>query len=304
MRFKLFPHFLFLSFCFFSCENDSQLVEADLLHTVDYAVNDFELMQQGDWIACGGNTWEAGFFLQSSMDSIGEDLIGGQSFFDVDQYEDHIYAGGIYTIGVLEEQGWSFQSLPEQHIIHQILLRADGFWAVGGAGLSTGVIYRYPNDLAGPAEVVELDRELTCIAEVERSVFVGGYGGIYEVDSMLQYQRMDVGGDDFIDLEYDANIGLLALGATGLLVQSRDFGETWEELRKAEGLLEEFYTDMKLSDDMIYLAHDNRIIYSNLKTIDWKIFELKDIKNINKIDCVYGFLYFATANGEIGKFAL
>ncbi len=296
------PFVLILFFSIFcSCDPQQEQINVDWHIQADASIQDF-LIDHDGFIACGGVLWESGFILRKQpndpqkTESVGTNILMtiGKDVNDVH------YAGGIFSMARTYGDNWAVKIISEEGLIRDILIDSTAVYVVAGAGLAVGNVYEISKDLSEEYSTSKVERELNCIVKCDDQIFIGGFGAIYHYDSVNALTRLDIDGDHFIDLECSDKAGLLALGATGLVIQSKDGGDSWTQLRNGTSLTDENFTDMIVNEDEIFLAKGNQIIHSQLNTINWESWELESEFTINKMRIFKDSLYLATQDGQIG----
>ncbi len=104
--------------------------------------------------------------------------------------------------------------------------------------------------------------------------FFGGYGILLVTeDGGNNYDYIDLGNNDFVDLEIDNNLTVYALSDAGVLYSTSDLGYNWNTLiddNKSE------FTDMHFGDNLavvcgrngaVYLKYQNQVIWTKPNNI-------------------------------------
>ncbi len=209
-------------------ENDAELL--DLL-----------FIDEEDFIAVGGIHFESGAILD--YDAYSEEMTNRADglpiklLYDIDRYEDKIYACGqdgkvIHSLdsgqtwNVFENQTWT--EFVELQYVHP-----DTGWAVGPAPEGGNLVQI--NDYGEYYRFHHFHEKLYSLyADGSKHIVVGGHGIIvYSRDGGQSFSASNAEGDIFIKI-LAVRDRLFAFGLWGSVLQSRDLGEHWSRLQPAK----------------------------------------------------------------------
>ncbi len=301
MRF-LIAFFLFA--IFISCSKEKvEAVEYQEHFKVPFPLHDLSI-QEDKIISTGGVNFESGNLVEFDLGSeFGQiDSVQSKSIFSLNVNED-IVCTGVYTLSSNKSGTWKTVVVPELYIMRDALVRQNKIYAVGGAGLSSGVLYEYNTELEGPFVTQSSIHDLSFIREVEDKVFIGGFGMLKfdESGSMEEWKEIDEFEDHFIDLEYSEEQGIFVLGASGRVIMSKDLGLNWKEVKKPNASGISSYKDLEMKQDRLFLSGYEIIDFTSTEEFNWSRVELMELGSINQMKSSNDRLYFVTEKGIIAS---
>jgi len=299
---KAFKLGLFLfTFLLFACANEEP-IDFQVIYQSEFELHDI-LIDEDGWIASGGETFTYGMVLQYDNEAgvVVHDSLFDKSILCVDTLKGVIASGGIYSICNDENTFWRCLQSPELYFLNDILLEQDRMITVGGAGLSTGIVYEWNRDLSLKSQHT-FEQELSCILHVEGVYMVGGYGFLQKSEDLISWNSILDKDDHYIDLEHGADGNIYALGASGRVLRSSDLGGEWDQIKSPAISGISAAKDLHLANDMIYLADGNKIYKTPVDAVEWLKHEFEGVGEINKISSAGNSITFVTTAGEVVQF--
>ncbi len=295
-KFGLIFLFLFL----FACANEEPK-SYTILHNEGLRLYDLMVDKNG-WVAAGGETFEFGVVIQYDEEnqSLIKDSLNDKSILCLDTLGGVLSMGGIYSVGNDQASFWRVNQTPELFFLNDIILEEDRILTVGGAGLSTGIIYEWNRDLDLVSEQ-SFELELSCILKNGDDYLIGGFGFLQRTSDFQNWESMLDHDDHYIDLEMDAGV-IYALGGSGRVLCSRNFGEDWEQIRNPGITGISAAKDLHIANGLLYLAEGNNVFKTSLEDIDWVKHRFEELGEINKISSFENSITFVTLDGEVVRF--
>ena len=300
---KAFKFGLLLFLFFLSACANEEPKNYTILYEEDIRLYDL-IVDANGWIASGGITFELGVVIQSKSNNeeqgLRRDSLFDKSILCLDTLGGVLAAGGIYSISNDVATFWNVQQTPELYFLNDLILEDNRMISVGGAGLSTGILYEWNRDLTLRRQQ-SFEQELSCILRIDNRYLIGGYGFLQETVDFQSWKSLLDQDDHYIDLEMEDEI-IFALGASGRVLQSEDFGENWEQIRNPGITSISEAKDLHIANGLLYLAEGNNIYKTPLKDIDWVKHGFDDLGEINKISSFENSITFVTLAGEVAQF--
>lgn len=292
--------FIFFFPFFFACANEESK-DYTILHNDGLRLYDLIVDADG-WIASGGRTFEFGVVLQFKEEnqSLFRDSLNDKSILCLDTLNGAISAAGIYSVGNDLATIWNVQQTPELYFLNDIILEDNRIITVGGAGLSTGILYEWNRDLS-LKDQQPFDQELTCIIDLGDQYVVGGYGFLKSTSDFQTWESLLDQDDHYIDLEFNEG-ELFALGASGRVLRSMNFGQDWEQIRSPGITGISAAKDLHIANEFMYLGEGNAIFKTLLSEVDWVKHDFEELGEINKISSFENSITFVTSDGEVVRF--
>lgn len=294
--------FAFFVLTLFSCDKELPTEDLQIHFEGNFPLKDITIFDQ-TWFACGGQTFQSGFIVHSSLTENDAQIISiNNRCLNSIAYSDGLMTTGVYAVGKRQDELWEIKDVPDQYIMNEMIAVNEMFYAVGGAGLSQGVIYTFDESL-NLLETEEWPNELTFIKEVNGGYFVGGFGLLMYTDDFVQWTILDEYEDHFIDIAYSENTGILILGASGRIIRSNNGGESWDEIREPNLSGISDFSDLLITEQKIFLAEGENICVSDINSINWKKIKIESLGEINQMVENNQRVYFVTNEGKVASIA-
>lgn len=304
--------FGFLIFTFFSCEKTLSPNDLKIHFTTNFPLKD--LIFEGDqWIACGGETFEPGSILcQDSDNQVMIDTLSDYSInriFKKNFESNELFFSGVYSYGIYSNQTWSIKTIPELYLMKDIITLENEVILVGGAGLSTGVLYFLSEDMNQHGYQLRYEKlfenDLYFVKQIGNKTFIGGFGILSVTEDIRndgEWKILDEFEDHWIDIEATEE-EILILGASGRIIESKDEGLTWKELQAPSLSGVSDNKDLLIYGDQLYLACGANICVSDKGSLEWETIELEMEGEINRLVGNNQRIYFVTNSGEVASIA-
>lgn len=296
-----FLFFVTTIICFSACQKEVEAEDYMLHYETSYPLNDLTF-DDNQCLAVGGNNFKNGYLisldLENNLATI--DTVQDRSLFSLTVNED-IICTGVYTLATNRGGEWKTTVVDDLYIMRSSVVYEDHIYAVGGAGLSSGVLYKYDLDLNLETSFTT-EHDYYFIKEFDGMFYQGGYGSLRISEGPDNWQNYSEYEDHFIDAEYVDDLGTFILGASGrvLLYNIEGF---FTEIRKPNTSGISDFNDLEISGDKMYISGYDRIIFTSVNDYEWEEITLADHEEINKMTAYDGRIYLVSENGKIASIA-
>lgn len=300
----------FFIFTFFSCDKEISSEDLQVHYSGSFPLKDL-LFDGEDWLAVGGEFFQSGVLVngnltseESSIDIISESCINSITQQANTSSSPVYYTAGVYSYGAFRNGSWNISFEPNPFLLKETIQSNGYLFAVGGAGLSSGIVYALTSDLV-ILDKKNFDNDLYFVREIGGKIYAGGFGLLMfaEIDDgpFLQWKIIDEYEDHWLDIAEAEDFGIVALGASGRIIRSSNDGVTWEELLTPTLAGVSDFKDMLIYEDKIYLACGENICASDLENIDFQTILLNGVGEINRLIGNNDRIYFVTNNGMMSS---
>lgn len=290
----------FLVFTIISCDKDLPAEDLQIHYKAAYPLKDVIIVND-TLLACGGETFESGYVLKGHIDEdeFNDELLASRCLNAIN-YDEIFLTAGVYAVGERHDENWEIIAIPDLFIMREMIAVGNQFYAVGGAGLSSGVLYTFDESLS-IVNTKKYVNDLSFIREINGRIYVGGFGLLMVTDDFIDWTIIDEYEDHFIDIEFSEETGILVLGASGRIIRSNNEGATWDEFisPKFSGVSE--FTDLLIYGEKIYLADGENICASGISNIDWQKISFNELGLINRLVGNKERVFFVTNTGTVAS---
>lgn len=283
-----------------ACQKEVEAEDYTLHHESNFPLNDLAF-DNNQCLAVGGNNFKDGFLISYNLDDNLSTIeeVQDRSLFSLSVNED-IVCTGVYTLVTNRGGQWKNTVVDDLFIMRSAVVYEDHIYAVGGAGLSSGVFYKYDLDL-NLVLSAKTEHDYYFIKEFDGRFYRGGYGSLSYSDGPNAWINLDEYDDHFIDAEHSEEAGLMILCASGRILQADLDGVNFTEIRKPNGSGISDFNDLEIVGDKMYVAGYDRIIFTSVNDYEWQEVRLVDHDEINKMKTFEERLYFVSENGKIAS---
>ena len=301
----------FFVFAIISCEKEISPKDLQVYYEADFPLKDI-VFDGEEWFAVGGEVFESGNIVSGILDSItnfqsiSSTCINSIKKNENSNLEEKWNITGVYSLGRRLLDSWQLIQLSDPFIMRELILKDDLYYAIGGAGLSAGVLYTLDLNM-NIVEQKTFGNDLYFIRQIKDKIYVGGFGLLMQTDKLNEVESdwtlLDEYEDHWLDIDYDETLGIVVLGASGRIIRSKDDGRTWSELLNPVLSGVSDLNDMLVYDGRIYLAGDVNICASDIEIIEWETIQLENVGEINKMIGNNGRIFFVTNTGKMASIA-
>jgi len=310
--------FLFFLFTISSCSKDLNPEDFQLHFETSFPLKDILFNTDNAWLACGGEVFESGYLVDGGsienpsieLDTLGNKCLNSLHLFD-ETNSSTLFATGVYTFGMNTSEGWTVSGIDDLFILRDAIQHDESYFIIGGAGLSTGVLYSYERDDDSSnfekRFSLTFDNDLYFIEKIDDQIFTGGFGLLMHTEEVLgsstSWNILDKYEDHWIDIDYREDVGILVLGASGRIIRSKDKGQSWQEVSSPSFSGVSDFKDLLIYKDKIYLACGENICVSGIENIEWERMVLESSGEINRLAGNNDRIFFVTNSGKVASIA-
>ncbi|HUM46485.1 MAG TPA: YCF48-related protein [Chitinophagales bacterium] len=232
-----------------SCgKSKTEFVFSELASGVTNNLNDIHFTDDTTGYVCGGERYEEGNIRKTTDGGEtwlpqGEDLskaLNSIIFFGDDTGFSVGIDGKIFNTlnGGLN---WNLHQLPRYQPMHDIFMVNEkrGF-CCGGDGYKSGYIYN-TTDGGENWQIDTFQHELMSLCFTSETIgYAAGYGAVFKtVNDGLSWELTGAAGDFFKSVFFTDEQTGFAVGYEGSIIKTSNAGETWENIRNGNNLLQE-----------------------------------------------------------------
>ena len=215
-------------------------------------------------------------------------------------------SGSNWPVDWLEASELAYHEVNRATIRRFDVVDNNHLFFVGGENYQVGVFYK---SIDGGANWTfdTLKHELRAVDFISPNVgFIGGYGYLARtINGGESWEKIELLNNFIVAIKLFSESEILCISQNGGIFRSTDKGDTWQTVRKANGVFGKryFFNDMAFVNETDgYICGNNGLILRTLdKGKNWNVIESPVDAELKRISVYADRVYIGTSNGQYLK---